>query len=629
MNVVLLFVVLAPLIGFLINGLFGKWTKPYAGVIASAALATSFILGLFPIASVLSGHVVEFNYFTWLPFKEVSVPFGLRVDALSAVMLFVVTFVSTMIHIYSIGYMAGDRGYSRYFAYLNLFVASMLLLVLGNNYLLMFVGWEGVGLCSYLLIGFWYEKDTASDAGEKAFVVNRIGDAGFIIGILFIIYHFGSVTYADIFPRAHQVLSTTAATTIGLFLFLGAVGKSAQFPLYIWLTDAMEGPTPVSSLIHAATMVTAGVYMVARSNAIYSLAPVAQEVVATIGAFTAFYAATMALTHKDIKRILAYSTLSQLGYMFIGVGVGAYWTGMFHLMTHAFFKGLLFLGAGAVMHAMRGLLSIDLMGNLKKYMPQTAILMIIASLAISGIPPFAGFFSKDAILANALEMGHPYIWIVGEITAFMTAFYMFRFVFTAFFGEEKVEGLYHDLHTHEAPPVMTIPMWVLGIMSIIGGLVGLHIGNGIPFEELVTRVAPNTPVPRADYPEWLLILVSVTMGLSGIFAAWAIYIKKIITAEKIANTFKPIYTLLANTYYVDEFVYCCIVKPFWWISTNFLWKIVDVEIIDKGGVDGTGWLAGRVGYILRFIQTGFVNNYAYWISLGMIILSGWYIVKII
>ncbi len=628
MSVILIFVVLAPLIGFLINGLFGKWTKPYAGIIASAALATSFILGLFPIASVLSGHIVEFNYYTWLPFKEVSVPFGLRVDALSAVMLFVVTFVSTMIHIYSIGYMAGDKGYARYFAYLNLFVASMLLLVLGNNYLLMFVGWEGVGLCSYLLIGFWYEKTTAADAGEKAFVVNRIGDAGFIIGILFIIYHFGSVSYADVFPRVHQVLNTTTATVIGLALFLGAVGKSAQFPLYIWLTDAMEGPTPVSSLIHAATMVTAGVYMVARSNAIYSMAPAAQEVVAVIGAFTAFYAATMALTHKDIKRILAYSTLSQLGYMFIGVGVGAYWTGMFHLMTHAFFKGLLFLGAGAVMHSMRGLLSIDLMGNLKKYMPQTAILMIIASLAISGIPPFAGFFSKDAILANALEMGHPYIWIVGEITAFMTAFYMFRFVFTAFFGEEKVEGLYHDLHTHEAPPVMTIPMWVLGVMSIIGGLVGLHIGSGIPFEELVTRVAPNTPVPRADYPEWLLILVSVTMGISGIVAAWLIYIKRLITAQKIASTFKPIYTLLANTYYVDEFVYCCIVRPFWWVSTNFLWKIVDVEVIDKGGVDGTGWVAGRVGYILRFIQTGFVNNYAYWISLGMIILSGWYIIKI-
>ncbi len=628
MSVVLIFVVLAPLIGFLINGLFGKWTKPYAGIIASAALATSFILGLFPIASVLSGHVVEFNYYTWLPFKEVAVPFGLRVDALSAVMLFVVTFVSTMIHIYSIGYMAGDRGYARYFAYLNLFVASMLLLVLGNNYLLMFVGWEGVGLCSYLLIGFWYEKSTASDAGEKAFVVNRIGDAGFIIGILFIIYHFGSVSYADVFPRVHQVLNTTTATIIGLALFLGAVGKSAQFPLYIWLTDAMEGPTPVSSLIHAATMVTAGVYMVARSNAIYSMAPAAQEVVAVIGAFTAFYAATMALTHKDIKRILAYSTLSQLGYMFIGVGVGAYWTGMFHLMTHAFFKGLLFLGAGAVMHSMRGLLSIDLMGNLKKYMPQTTILMIIASLAISGIPPFAGFFSKDAILSNALQMGHPYIWIVGEITAFMTAFYMFRFVFTAFFGEEKVEGLYHDLHTHEAPPVMTIPMWVLGIMSIIGGLVGLHIAGGIPFEELVTRVAPNAPVPRADYPEWLLILVSVTMGISGIVAAWLIYIKKLITAEKIASTFRPIYTLLANTYYVDEFVYCCIVKPFWWVSTNFLWKIVDVEVIDKGGVDGTGWVAGRIGYILRFIQTGFVNNYAYWISLGMIILSGWYIIKV-
>ncbi len=629
MSGILLFVILAPLIGFLINGLFGKWTKPYAGVIASLALATSFILGLFPIMSVLNGHIVEYSYFTWLPFKEVTVQFGLRVDALSAVMLFVVTFVSTMIHIYSIGYMHGDKGYSRFFAYLNLFVTSMLILVLGNSYLLMFVGWEGVGLCSYLLIGFWYEKDTASDAGEKAFVVNRIGDAGFTIGVLYIIYYFGSATYSNVFPRVEDVLSPAAATIIGLALFLGAVGKSAQFPLYIWLTDAMEGPTPVSSLIHAATMVTAGVYMVARSNAIFSMAPIAQEVVASVGAFTAFYAATMALTHKDIKRILAYSTLSQLGYMFIGVGIGAYWTGIFHLMTHAFFKGLLFLGAGAVMHSMRGLLSIDLMGGLRKKMPQTAALMVIASLAISGIPPFAGFFSKDAILGHALEFGHPVIWVVGEVTAFMTAFYMFRFVFTVFYGEEKVPGLYHELHTHEAPSVMTIPMWVLGIMSIIGGLVGLKIGGHIPFEHLVTQIAPNTEIPNEKhYSELILIGTSVTMGLLGILSAWLVYIKKIVTAKSIANTFKPIYTLLANTYYVDEFVAYCIVKPFWWVSEHLLWKIVDVKIID-GGVDAAGWLAGRLGLLFRIFQTGFINQYAYWVTLGFIILSGWYIVKII
>ncbi len=630
MSGILLFIVLAPLIGFVINGVFGKWTKPYAGIIASLALATSFILGLFPIMSVLNGNIVEHIYYTWLPFKEVAVPMGLRVDALSAVMLFVVTFVSTMIHIYSIGYMHGDPGYSRFFAYLNLFVTAMLILILGNSYVLMFVGWEGVGLASYLLIGFWYEKDTASDAGEKAFVVNRIGDAGFLIGVMFIIYYFGSATYADVFPRAEEVLSPAVATIIGLALFLGAMGKSAQFPLYIWLTDAMEGPTPVSSLIHAATMVTAGVYMVARSNAIFSLAPIAQEVVASVGAFTAFYAATMALTHKDIKRILAYSTLSQLGYMFIGVGIGAYWTGIFHLMTHAFFKGLLFLGAGAVMHSMRGLLSIDLMGGLKKHMPQTAILMVIASLAISGIPPFAGFFSKDAILAHALEFGHPIIWVVGEITAFMTAFYMFRFVFTVFYGEEKVPNLYHELHTHEAPSVMTLPMWALGILSIVGGFVGLHYGGSIPFEHLVTQIAPNTEIPNeAHYSEALLIGVSVTMGLLGILTAWLIYIKKILTAEGVARTFRPVYTLLANTYYVDEFVACCIVKPFWWVSRNLLWKIVDVEIIDKGGVDGAGWLASRIGFLLRYVQTGFVNHYAYWVSLGAIVLSGWYIVKII
>ncbi|HHS48380.1 MAG TPA: NADH-quinone oxidoreductase subunit L, partial [Desulfurella acetivorans] len=449
MKTLILLIIIWPLIGFLINGLFGKWTKNYAGVIASSALGLSFLSAVYPMWQVILGNIYDYVYFVWMPFGEINIPFGLRLDSLSTVMLFVVTFVSWMIHIYSNGYMKGDPGYARYFTYLNLFVFSMLLLILGNNYLLMFVGWEGVGLCSYLLIGFWYDKKTASDAGEKAFVVNRIGDAGFIIGVLFILFNFNSVAYADVFPFVHQILTPETATIIGLALFLGAMGKSAQFPLYIWLTDAMEGPTPVSSLIHAATMVTAGVYMVARSNAIYDMSPIAMEVVASVGAFTAFYAATMALTHKDIKRILAYSTLSQLGYMFIGVGVGVYWAGIFHLMTHAFFKGLLFLGAGAVMHSMRGLLSIDLMGGLRKKMPQTVALMVIASLAIAGIPPFAGFFSKDAILAGALEMGHPIIWIVGEITAFMTAFYMFRFVFNVFYGEEKVPNLYHELHTHE------------------------------------------------------------------------------------------------------------------------------------------------------------------------------------
>ncbi len=453
MKTLVLLIIIWPLIGFIINGLFGKWTKNYAGIIAASALGLSFLSAVYPIWQVILGNIYDYVYFMWMPFGKINIPFGLRIDSLSAVMLFVVTFVSWMIHIYSNGYMKGDPGYARYFTYLNLFVFSMLLLILGDNYLLMFVGWEGVGLCSYLLIGFWYDKKTASDAGEKAFVVNRIGDAGFIIGVLFILLNFHSVTYADVFPFVHQVLSPETATIIGLALFLGAMGKSAQFPLYIWLTDAMEGPTPVSSLIHAATMVTAGVYMVARSNAIYDMSPIAMEVVASVGAFTAFYAATMALTHKDIKRILAYSTLSQLGYMFIGVGVGVYWAGIFHLMTHAFFKGLLFLGAGAVMHSMRGLLSTDLMGGLRKKMPQTAILMVIASLAIGGIPPFAGFFSKDAILAGALDMGHPIIWIVGEITAFMTAFYMFRFVFSVFYGEEKVPNLYHELHTHEAPKV--------------------------------------------------------------------------------------------------------------------------------------------------------------------------------
>ncbi len=630
MKVVILLIIIVPLAGFVLNGIFGRWTKPVAGFIAAFALGVSFVLAVFPIVGVIGGHVYQYNYFTWIPLFSIRVPFGLRVDSLSALMLFVVTFVSWMIHIYSNGYMRGDPGYARYFAYLNLFVSAMLILILANNYLLMFVGWEGVGLASYLLIGFWFEKKTAADAGEKAFIVNRIGDAGFMIGMLFLLLHFGSLTFTDIFPRVHEVLSPTLATVIGLALFLGAVGKSAQFPLYIWLTDAMEGPTPVSSLIHAATMVTAGVYMVARTNAIYSMSPQAQTVVASVGAFTAFYAASMALVHKDIKRILAYSTLSQLGYMFIGVGVGAYWAGIFHLMSHAFFKGLLFLGAGAVMHAMRGLLSIDVMGGLKKYMPHTAATMVIAALAIGGIPPFAAFFSKDAILAEALKFGHPVIWVVGEVTAFMTAFYIFRMVFSMFYGEEKVPGLYHELHVHEAPKVMLIPMWVLAILSIVGGWVGIPFHGDIsPVQAFLSRTAPNTIVPHvSEYSDALLSAISASLGFLGVFVAWIIYVKKWITKESIAKVLLPVYVLLARGYFFDDFVYLFIVKPFWWVSTNFLWKIVDVGIID-GSVDLVGWIARRIGWLLRFLQTGFVNHYAYWVGAGAMIIGGWYIIKMI
>ena len=627
MEWLLLLCVLSPAVGCIINGLFGRWTYRAAGVIGSTFLGISFALAVPLIIYAIQGHVVDYSYYHWIVSGKFTVPFGLRLDSLSAMMLGVVTFVSFMIHIYAIGYMGGHKGYARFFTYLNLFVFAMLLLCMGNNYLTIFIGWEGVGFCSYILIGYYYEKKTAADAGRKAFVTTRIGDIGFIVGVLFIILYFGSVKFTDVFAQAHMI-SPATITIITLALFFGAIGKSAQFPLYVWLPDAMEGPTPVSALIHAATMVTAGVYMVARSAPLYALSPTSSLVVASVGAFTALFAATMALTHFDLKRILAYSTISQIGYMMIGVGVGAYWTGMFHLVTHAFFKALLFLSAGAVMHAMHGVLDMRLMGGLRHKMPQVCIVMIIASLAIAGIPPLSGFFSKDHILSEALMLGHPIIWLVGVVTAFMTAFYMFRMIFFTFFGESRVpEGL----HPHEAPSVMLVPLWVLAVGSIvIGGILGMNVHGHISIEHFISLTSPNAFPIVHEYSETLLIIISIIAGVLGIVVAWLAYIPKgaFSFRSSVVRTFHPLYRCFFNLWWVDEiynFLFC---RPFRHVSERFLWKAVDVKIIDAG-VDDVGRVAGLAGRAVRIFQTGFINNYACWVSAGALIICGWYLLKIV
>ena len=496
---------LFPLIGFLINGLLGKrLSKNVVGTIGSLAVGLSFLLTVAIFLEFLhlpeGSRVVEKTMFTWISAGSFQAQAAFLIDPLSLVMLLVVSGVSTLIHIYSVGYMHDDPGFYRYFSYLNLFVFNMLLLVSANNFLLMFVGWEGVGLCSYLLIGFWYERRSASDAGKKAFVVNRIGDFGFLLGIFIIFWTFGTLNFREVFAAAapHFAVGSVVITAATLCLFLGATGKSAQIPLYVWLPDAMEGPTPVSALIHAATMVTAGVYMLARCSALFVLAPISMTVVATVGLLTAFFAATMGMAQNDIKRVLAYSTVSQLGYMVLACGVGAFVSGIFHLMTHAFFKALLFLGSGSVIHGMHGQQDMRHMGGLRKHMPITYWTFVVATLAISGIFPFAGFFSKDEILFNTLVDGHVLYWGVATVAALITAFYMFRAVFMTFHGEERFD--HHKVHPHEAPWTMAVPLIILAVLSAVGGFVGFPIIEGAhKFKEFL---APSIAVlhPEAHHP---------------------------------------------------------------------------------------------------------------------------------
>ncbi len=622
------YIPLLPLLGAIINGVFGKLLKEKAGIVANLTILGSFYFTVKAFLYVKDGITFNGNLFTWISAGNLQVPFGVLVDQLSIIIMLVVTGVGFLIHLYSIGYMHGDPGVARYFAYLNLFVFSMLLLVMGNNLVLLYLGWEGVGLCSYLLIGFWYEKHSAARAGMKAFITNRVGDFGFALGIFLIFSTLGTIQYAEIFQQVDKLAAAGVLTAATLLLFVGATGKSAQFPLYIWLPDAMEGPTPVSALIHAATMVTAGVYMVARFNLLYAMSEVAQAVVVTIGTFTAVFAATMALVNNDIKRVLAYSTISQLGYMFIGVGVGAFAAGIFHLMTHAFFKALLFLGAGSVMHALANNTDIRKMGGLYPKIKITAITFIVAWLAISGIPPFAGFFSKDEILAKAFAYS-PVVWVFGALGAVLTAFYMSRLVFLTFFGKFRGgEELEH--HIHESPPVMTIPLSILAILSAIGGFVGVPelLGGSNHFEHFLEpvfeRAQEHLHFAHVSHGlEYTLMATSVLLALAGIGFAYLMYIKGTISPAKMTERFKGIYTVLYHKYYVDEFVEAAIIRPLLAFS-RWLWHVVDDGIID-GIVNLVGKVTILFGLIFRRIQTGYVQNYAAFIVLGVILILAYYI----
>jgi NADH-quinone oxidoreductase subunit L len=616
---------------------------------------TSIVIFFELIGRPASERHFEKVIFDWVVSGSFQTVIGYQIDPLSILMALVVSGVSFFIHIYSVGYMHDDPGYTRYFTYLNLFVFMMLNLILANNFLLMFVGWEGVGLCSYLLIGFWYEKDSASNAGKKAFVVNRVGDFGFLLGMFLLFINFGTLDFTDIFGSLQKnphLIDTATVTTITILLFVGACGKSAQIPLYVWLPDAMEGPTPVSSLIHAATMVTAGVYMVARCNVLYSLAPISMAIVAIVGVATAIYTASIGFCQNDIKKVLAYSTISQLGYMFLGVGVGAYSAGIFHLMTHAFFKGLLFLGAGSVMHALSGELDMRKMGALRKKIPYTFWTFLIATLAIAGIPGLSGFFSKDEILWQAFSSshGHWLLWAVAALAAGMTAFYMFRALFLTFFGQSRVdEHVAH--HIHESPKIMTVPLMVLAVLSVIGGYIGVpHVlGGANHIHEFLAPVLGGGTEPGKAHAgiafisqawasgggagghstsvEFIMMAVSVVIAGIGILIAYFFYIKNPALPKLLAEKWKGLYKLVFNKYYVDELYEILFINSLKKLGTG-LWKGFDDFVID-GIINGIAYFIGLISGTIKKMQTGFVQNYAFSMVIGGIILVVYYIARAI
>jgi NADH-quinone oxidoreductase subunit L len=671
---------LLPLIGAAINGLLGRRFKnAMVSAVALLFTAASFGWAAWAVWTVWPGSGVALPHIetlaTWITAGSFSAPFGFYLDQLSMIMVLVVTGVGFLIHIYSVGYMAHEGGYYRFFAYLNLFMFFMLTLVLANNYLLMFVGWEGVGLASYLLIGFFFLKDSAADAGKKAFIVNRIGDMAFLIGMFLIIQHFGSLNYDTVFGKiAEGHFSPEAGwglfTAIALCLMFGATGKSAQVPLYVWLPDAMEGPTPVSALIHAATMVTAGIYMIARSHAIFNLAPHALQIVAIIGCITAIFAATMGMAQTDIKRVLAYSTVSQLGYMFLACGVAAYSAGIFHLMTHAFFKALLFLGAGSVIHAVGGEQDMRRMGGLRKLIPVTFWVVTIATIAIAGIPPFAGFFSKDEILGAVFHSpyGGPVIWGIGVLTAGLTSFYMFRLWFMTFFGELKLGSVdageeAHAAHApaqaahgpashshghaddqshghggvHESPWIMLAPLVILAVLSFVGGWVGVpqFVGGSNRIEHFLAPVMQSGPsvageavsdkdattshageaTPENTKEELFLAGTSIVAALLGLFFAYLFYYKSPELPDRITAKMHGIYMMVLHKYYVDEGYGAIFVKPLLALSTTVLWRGVDQGVID-GLVNGAGTASRGVGNELRQMQSGNIRSYAAWVAIG-------------
>jgi NADH-quinone oxidoreductase subunit L len=641
------YITLLPLAGFVLNGFFGKKiaSEKLSGFIGSAAVGLAFAVAGAIFVSMLQSPVEDRSHvvslFSWISAGSLSIEWAYQVDQLSILMTLIVTGVGFLIHIYSIGYMHRDPAFWRFFTYLNLFIFMMLNLVLANNFVLMFLGWEGVGLCSYLLIGFWHDRKfdtggyapgtaTTSDAAKKAFVVNRIGDFGFLIAIFMIFQQFGSLRFDEVFLKASAITSSGDKTMfwITLLLFLGATGKSAQIPLYIWLPDAMAGPTPVSALIHAATMVTAGVYMVARCAVFYALAPTTMEIIAIVGTATAFFAATMGLVQNDIKKILAYSTVSQLGYMFMGLGVGAFTAGIFHVMTHAFFKALLFLGAGSVIHAMKDEQDITAMGGLKSHMPKTYKTFFVAALAIAGIPPLAGFFSKDEILFRAFSEGSFAFWLVGWLTAGMTAFYMFRLVVLTFEGKPRWG---HEKHPHESPALMTAPLIVLALLSVVGGFTGIPtaLGGNNALEQWLEPVferanAHLTHVHETSVTmEYLLMILSVIAGVVGIVVARSMFSKP----DRI--TAKPVsfwYRLLWRKYYVDEIYDAAIVSPAVRGSDKILWRGFDIGIID-GLVNGTAKVIDLASQQIRKIQVGVAQTYAFAFVVGILVILGILILK--
>ena len=629
---------LLPLLGSAINGLLGgKWPNKIVNSVALGATGLSFLFALEAVREflTLSPDKLPFppqHYFDWIVAGNFRAGFDLEIDQLTVVMLMVVTGVGFLIHIYSTGYMAHESGYYRFFSYLNLFMFFMLVLVMAANYVLLFVGWEGVGLCSYLLIGFYFLKKSASDAGKKAFIVNRIGDFGFMLGMFLLFRTFHTLDFTTLFAAAsnpawgHEAWGHFGTFTIAcLLLFMGATGKSAQLPLYVWLPDAMEGPTPVSALIHAATMVTAGVYVVARSHILFVHSETAMVVVAVVGCATAFFAATIGLVQTDIKRVLAYSTVSQLGYMFLACGVGAFSAGIFHLMTHAFFKALLFLAAGSVIHAMGGEQDMRKMGGLSKKIKYTYGTMLIATLAIAGIPPLAGFFSKDAILLNAfqIEGGHP-LYAVGLLTALLTSFYMFRLIFLTFYGKPRYDE--HHVHVHESPWSMLGPLVVLAVLSVIGGWIAAPALWGGP-DYFTGFLAPVFASPQgaeavneaaAHQLVIILAIVAVSSALIGLGVAYWLYVRQPGKPEQIAKSMRPVYNTLLNKYYVDEFYAAVIIKPLIWISTNVFWKFVDVAAID-GTVNGIAGGATSIGDTVRHTQSGNTRSYAVWVVIGALV----------
>ena len=615
-----------PLAGFVINGL-GRNTlsKGAIGFIGSFLVLISFGLS---VGAFLQIHAtrqpITVDLFDWFSAGSFKISFSFLVDQLSSLMLLIITGVGFLIHLYSVGYMNDDKGYGKFFSYMNLFVFFMLLLVLGSNYLVMFIGWEGVGLCSYLLIGFWYTNPNYADAAKKAFIMNRIGDLGFLIGIFLIFNTFGSIAYADVFGKAATMHSGDGPfVLITLLLFVGAIGKSAQLPLFTWLPDAMAGPTPVSALIHAATMVTAGVYMIARSNILFTLAPDTMEVVAIIGLATALFAALIALTQTDIKKVLAYSTVSQLGYMFLGLGVGAYTGAFFHLLTHAFFKALLFLGAGSVIHAVSGEQDMRKMGGLKGKLPITFFTMLAGTIAISGIPPFAGFFSKDEILAHAF-MHSTTFYVVGVVTAMFTSFYMFRMMYLTFYG--KFRGTHEqEHHLHESPPSMTLPLIVLAILSVVGGFIGVpeSLGGHHWLEHYLAPVfAGSTKIlgeqTLTQNTEWILMGISVGGAVLALLYAYIKYVKNSHVPVEDTGERPALANLSYNKFYIDEIYDALIRKPLDALS-GFFYKVVDKLGID-GLVNGLGNGAVETSKGLRLLQTGNVGFYIFMMVAGIIAL---------